>query len=119
MGKKEVLRKCLASNEVKNRNDLFRIVRNKEGEVKVDFTFKMNGRGAYLSKDKDFVYSHGPFVWGTDPMNAVHNAVVMEEVAFMDYHALMLDPSHTDMQQTLLDKHYLRKHGANAYYGQG
>ena len=55
MGKKEVLRKCLASNEVKNRNDLFRIVRNKEGEVKVDFTFKANGRGAYLSKDKDVI----------------------------------------------------------------
>lgn len=55
MGKKEVLRKCLASNEVKNRNDLFRIVRNKEGEVKVDFTFKVNGRGAYLSKDKDLI----------------------------------------------------------------
>ena len=55
MGKKEVLRKCLASNEVKNRNDLFRIVRNKEGEVKVDFTFKMNGRGAYISKDKDLI----------------------------------------------------------------
>ena len=77
-------------------------------------------------KDKDpdaipgvLVYSHGPFVWGTDPMNAVHNAVVMEEVAFMDYHALMLNPGHRDMQQTLLDKHYLRKHGANAYYGQG
>ena len=55
MGKKEVLRKCLASNEVKNRNDLFSIVRNKEGEVKVDFTFKANGRGAYLSKDKDLI----------------------------------------------------------------
>ena len=65
------------------------------------------------------VYSHGPFCWGTDPMNAVHNAVVMEEVAFMDYHALMLNPEHRDMQKTLLDKHYLRKHGANAYYGQG
>ena len=52
-------------------------------------------------------------------MNAVHNAVVMEEVAFMDYHALTLNPAHRDMQQTLLDKHYLRKHGANAYYGQG
>ena len=55
MGKKEVLRKCIASNEVKHRNDLFRIVRNKEGEVKVDFTFKANGRGAYLSKDKDVI----------------------------------------------------------------
>ena len=65
------------------------------------------------------VYSHGPFVWGADPLNAVHNAVVMEEVAFMDYHALTLNPAHRDMQQALLDKHYLRKHGANAYYGQG
>lgn len=78
----------------------------------------------FAGKDPDavpgvLVYSHGPFVWGTDPMNAVHNAVVMEEVAFMDYHALTLNPAHRDMQQTLLDKHYLRKHGANAYYGQG
>ncbi len=64
------------------------------------------------------VMSHGPFVWGTDPHNAVHNAVVMEEVAFMDWHAMMLNPAHRDMQQALLDKHYLRKHGANAYYGQ-
>ena len=64
------------------------------------------------------VYSHGPFAWGTDPMNAVHNAVVMEEVAFMDWHAMLLDPDRGHMQQTLLDKHYLRKHGANAYYGQ-
>ena len=78
----------------------------------------------FADKDPDavpgvLVFSHGPFVWGADPMNAVHNAVVMEEVAFMDYHALTLNPAHRDMQQTLLDKHYLRKHGANAYYGQG
>ena len=64
------------------------------------------------------VYSHGPFAWGKDASDAVHNAVVMEEVAFMDYHALMLNPAHRDMQQSLLNKHYLRKHGANAYYGQ-
>lgn len=64
------------------------------------------------------VYSHGPFSWGTDPKNAVHNAVVMEEVAFMDWHALMINPEHRDMQKALLDRHYLRKHGANAYYGQ-
>ena len=78
----------------------------------------------FAGKDPDaipgvVVMSHGPFVWGSDPMNAVHNAVVMEEVAFMDYHALTLNPVHRDMQQTLLDKHYLRKHGTNAYYGQG
>ena len=65
------------------------------------------------------VFSHGPFAWGTDALNAVHNAVVMEEVAFMDYHAMSLNPSIGPMQSTLLDKHYLRKHGANAYYGQG
>ena len=51
-------------------------------------------------------------------MNAVHNAVVLEEVAFMDWHAMILNPALSPMQQTLLDKHYLRKHGKNAYYGQ-
>ncbi len=65
------------------------------------------------------VCSHGPFAWGSDAMNAVHNAVVMEEVAFMDWHAMLLEPGRGPMQQTLLDKHYLRKHGRNAYYGQG
>ena len=65
------------------------------------------------------VCSHGPFALGTDPMDAVHNAVVLEEVSFMDLHALQLNPAAGRMQQELLDKHYLRKHGANAYYGQG
>ena len=64
------------------------------------------------------VQSHGPFAWGRDPMEAVHNAVVLEEVAFMDYHALMLEPGKGPMQQELLDRHYLRKHGPGAYYGQ-
>ncbi len=64
------------------------------------------------------VHSHGPFCWGTDPMNAVHNAVVLEELAFMAWHNLMMNPEIPPMQQELLDKHYLRKHGANAYYGQ-
>lgn len=64
------------------------------------------------------VYSHGPFAWGKDAFEAVHNAVVMEEVAFMDWHAMLLNPDLGPMQQTLLDKHYLRKHGKNAYYGQ-
>ena len=65
------------------------------------------------------VYSHGPFAWGTDANNAVHNAVVLEEVAFMAWHSLMLEPTLPPMQQELLDKHYLRKHGPGAYYGQG
>lgn len=64
------------------------------------------------------VHSHGPFVWGTDPFNAVHNSVVLETVCEMNFHAEMLDPQLEDMQQELLDKHYLRKHGKNAYYGQ-
>ena len=69
------------------------------------------------------VHSHGPFAWGGTPMEAVHSAVVMEEVAFMDWHAMVLEstlgqPASGRMQQELLDKHYLRKHGANAYYGQ-
>lgn len=65
------------------------------------------------------VHSHGPFTWGKDAEEAVRNAVVLEEIAFMDWHTMQLDPPFTHMQQTLLDKHYLRKHGANAYYGQG
>ena len=64
------------------------------------------------------VNSHGPFAWGTDANNAVHNAVVMEECAFMNFHAQMLNPELKSMQQELLDKHFLRKHGANAYYVQ-
>jgi L-ribulose-5-phosphate 4-epimerase len=64
------------------------------------------------------VYSHGPFAWGADPMEAVHNAVVLEEIAFMNFHTLLLEPSIPPMQPDLLDKHYLRKHGKNAYYGQ-
>ena len=64
------------------------------------------------------VHSHGPFVWGTDPANAVHNSVVLETVCEMNFHAEMLRPDLGDMQGELLDKHYLRKHGANAYYGQ-
>jgi L-ribulose-5-phosphate 4-epimerase len=64
------------------------------------------------------VYSHGPFAWGGDPMEAVHNAVVLEEIACMNIHTSLLNPGIQPMQQELLDKHYLRKHGANAYYGQ-
>jgi L-ribulose-5-phosphate 4-epimerase len=77
----------------------------------------------FQEKDPDaipavLVHSHGPFVWGADPAEAVHNAVVLEEIAFMKFHALMLEPNLRPMQQDLLDKHYLRKHGTNAYYGQ-
>ena len=64
------------------------------------------------------VNSHGPFSWGNDPENAVHNAVVLEELAFMALQTEALNPEVKPMQQELLDKHFLRKHGKNAYYGQ-
>lgn len=63
------------------------------------------------------VRSHGPFCWGETPMEAVHNAVVLEEIAMMAFHTEMLG-NREPMSQELLDKHYLRKHGADAYYGQ-
>ena len=64
------------------------------------------------------VRSHGPFTWGTSPAEAVHNAVVLEELAYMAMHSQMLIGDTPCMQQELLDKHFLRKHGPNAYYGQ-
>lgn len=75
-------------------------------------------------KDKNPMYmpgvlvkNHGPFVWGTDGKNAVHNAVVLEELAMMAYHTMSLG-NKEPVKQELLDKHYLRKHGKDAYYGQ-
>lgn len=64
------------------------------------------------------VASHGPFAWGTSDADAVHNAVVLEELAAMALNSRMIDPQVKAMQQELLDKHFFRKHGANAYYGQ-
>lgn len=65
------------------------------------------------------VHSHGPFCWGTDAFNAVHNAVVLEEVAMMNTMATLLRNNAIEpMQQVLLDKHFKRKHGPGAYYGQ-
>ena len=63
------------------------------------------------------VYSHGPFTWGKSAMDSVKNAVILEEVAMMAWHTLKLNPE-IIFQKELLDKHYLRKHGENAYYGQ-
>lgn len=63
------------------------------------------------------VKNHGPFAWGKSPANAVYNAVVMEKVAEMDLKTLVLNPD-SSMAQYVLDKHYMRKHGPNAYYGQ-
>ena len=62
--------------------------------------------------------NHGPFAWGKDAMDAVHNAVVLEEVAKMAYRTETINPKVAPAPQELQDKHYYRKHGANAYYGQ-
>lgn len=64
------------------------------------------------------VNGHGPFAWGKDAVTSVQNAVVLEEVAMMAWHTLMMN-GEAKLQSELLDKHYLRKHGADAYYGQG
>lgn len=76
-------------------------------------------------KDKDvmampgvLVGSHGPFTWGKDPADAVHNSVVLEEVCNITYHSINLNKEISQIDSFLLDKHYLRKHGKNAYYGQ-
>ena len=63
------------------------------------------------------VKNHGPFSWGKDPAASVYHAVVMETIAEMDLKTLLLNPD-ANMNQYILDKHYFRKHGSNAYYGQ-
>ena len=77
-------------------------------------------------KEKNPIYvpgvlctNHGPFTWGADAAEAVHNAVVLEEVAKMAYRCEHLNPEAKPAPQYLQDKHFFRKHGANAYYGQG
>ncbi|MFD1064927.1 L-ribulose-5-phosphate 4-epimerase [Oceanobacillus locisalsi] len=64
------------------------------------------------------VHSHGPFAWAKTPMKALENAVVLEETCRMAFNTLMLDKNTGEIEQYLLDKHYLRKHGEQAYYGQ-
>ncbi|MDF2877043.1 MAG: L-ribulose-5-phosphate 4-epimerase [Clostridia bacterium] len=65
------------------------------------------------------VKEHGPFTWGKDPKEAVYHSVVLEEVSKMAFNtALLSGHGDTRMQRELLDKHYLRKHGKDAYYGQ-
>lgn len=80
--------------------------------------FKENGLD-YEAVPAVLCKNHGPFTWGTDPHNAVHNAVVLEEVAKMAARCEMINPRVQPAPQVLQDKHYYRKHGANAYYGQG
>ena len=64
------------------------------------------------------VAGHGPFCWGKDAADAAHIAVIMEELARMALYTMAINPEVTAIQKTLLDKHFLRKHGPGAYYGQ-
>lgn len=62
--------------------------------------------------------NHGPFTWGKDPEEAVHNAVVLDEVAKMAYYSEQINKNINAVPKNIVDKHFLRKHGENAYYGQ-
>ena len=96
-----------------------------EAEIKGSYEMETGRVIAETFQDKSpdeiqavLVHSHGPFVWGTDPMDAVHNSVVLEELGKMAWQNLLMDKKQEFMQRDLLEKHYLRKHGENAYYGQ-
>ncbi|MDF7639274.1 L-ribulose-5-phosphate 4-epimerase [Lactobacillus sp. ESL0791] len=80
-------------------------------------TFKERGLD-YEATPAALVSQHGPFAWGPRPETAVYNAKVLETVAEEDYHTLQLTRQNSELPQYLLDKHYYRKHGPNAYYGQ-
>ena len=64
------------------------------------------------------VANHGPFVWGKTPGDALSNAMLLEYIAKLEYHSKVINPLKKKPSQSLLDKHYLRKHGSGAYYGQ-
>ncbi len=101
--------RCMREEEIKESYEL------ETGNVIVE-TFALR---APESIPGVLVHSHGPFAWGKDALDSVHNAVVMEECAMMAWHTLAANRFEAmRMQDALLDKHFLRKHGANAYYGQ-
>jgi len=97
----------------------------KSEEIKVQYELKTGEVIVETILGKNPVYmpavlvnNHGPFTWGIDAQEAVHNSVVLEEVAMMAYTTCSLTPGIKSIDQGLLDKHFLRKHGVNAYYGQ-
>lgn len=73
---------------------------------------------SYEEIEMVLVASHGPFTWGKTPEKAIYNAVMLEELAKMAMLTLQINPKTIPLKQTLIDKHYQRKHGKNAYYGQ-
>ncbi len=89
-----------------------------EGNTGVVIAETLDSRGIDpMSVPGIVVKNHGPFTWGKDPAQSVYHAVVLDTVAEMTLKTLRLNPQ-AEMPQYILDKHYLRKHGPNAYYGQ-
>lgn len=93
------------------------IERDYEQETGVQITDTFNGRNP-METPMVIVAGHAPFTWGKDAAASVYNAVVLEEVARMAYLTKSIDPSRGPLKQEIVDKHYQRKHGKNAYYGQ-
>lgn len=96
-----------------------------EGEINSEYEAETGNVIVETFRDRNpehmpgvLVFNHGPFTWGKDAEEAVHNAVVLEEVAKLAYNTSVLNNKITPIDKVLLDKHFLRKHGANAYYGQ-
>lgn len=89
-----------------------------EGNTGVVIAETLDSRGIDpMSVPGIVVKNHGPFTWGKDPAQSVYHAVVLDTVAEMTLKTLQLNPQ-AEMPQYILDKHYMRKHGPNAYYGQ-
>lgn len=96
-----------------------------EEEIKADYEVNTGLVIAETFRDRDPAYTpgvlvsgHGPFTWGKDAKEAVHNAVVLETVAMMAFNSLALSPGLHPIDRALQDRHFFRKHGADAYYGQ-
>jgi L-ribulose-5-phosphate 4-epimerase len=94
------------------------IERDYEEETGVQITDAFAGRDP-LETPMVVVAGHAPFTWGKDAAESVYHAVVLEEIARMAYLTQAIDPSRGPLKQSIVEKHYLRKHGKNAYYGQG
>lgn len=96
-----------------------------DGEINGEYEKNTGNVIVETFKDRNMIYvpgvlvnNHGPFSWGKNPQEAVHNAVVLEEVAMMAYHSISLNQDLKAIDKILLDRHFLRKHGDKAYYGQ-
>lgn len=94
-------------------------------EVEQDYELNTGKVIVETFKNRDYNYTpgvlvagHGPFTWGTDPANAVHNSVVLEELARMALYSLSINPFMKELPDYILNKHFYRKHGKDAYYGQ-